>query len=77
MISLAFSKSSLCLVRFSSDYWDDPASRVVDGEAGSPLLDDACIPVDIDMTLSFMRLIKTSSATPSAMLKSSDIHAQG
>jgi hypothetical protein len=49
----------------------------VDGEVGSPLMDDSCRPVDIDMTLSFMRSIKTSSATPSAALKSSDIHAQG
>jgi hypothetical protein len=37
--------------------------EAVDGEAGSPLMDDACIPVDIDMTLSIMRSIKTSSTT--------------
>jgi hypothetical protein len=56
-INLAFARSSLCLVRFSSDGWDCPAPREVDGEAGSPFIDDACTPVDIDMALSVMRSI--------------------
>jgi hypothetical protein len=60
-IILAFTRSSLCLVRFSSDGRDGP-SRAVDGEADSPLMDDACIPVDIDMTLSVIRSIKTSNS---------------
>jgi hypothetical protein len=49
----------------------------VDGEVGSPLIDDACTPVDIDMTLSVMRSIITSSTTFSAVLNSSDIHTRG
>jgi hypothetical protein len=76
-INLAFARSSLCLVHFSSDGRDGLALRAVDGEAGSPLVDDACTPVDIDMTLSVMRSIITSSTACSAALNSSDIHARG
>jgi hypothetical protein len=76
-INLAFARSFLFLVRFSSDGQDGPALRAVDGEADSPLMDDACIPVDIDMTLSFMSSIRTSSTNFSTVLNSSDIHTQG
>jgi hypothetical protein len=76
-IILSFAKSSLCLVRFSLDGQDRPALQEVDGEVGSPLVDDACIPIDIDMTLLSMRLIKTSSTTFSVVHNSSNIHAQG
>jgi hypothetical protein len=62
-INLAFARSSLCLVHFSFDGQDGPSPRVVDGEAGSTLIDDSCTPTDIDMTLSLMRSIKTSSKT--------------
>jgi hypothetical protein len=75
-INLAFMRSSLCLVHFSSDGRDGLA-RVVDGEVGSPLMDDVCIPLDINMTLSVIRSIKTSSKTLFAALNSSDIHARG
>jgi hypothetical protein len=76
-INLAFAKSSMCLVHFSSDDRDDISPRAMDGEASSPLMDDACIPVDIDMTLSVMRSIQNSSTTLSALLKSSVIQARG
>jgi hypothetical protein len=74
MFSLAFAKSSMCLVHFSSANRDGPALRAVDGEAVSPLVDDACILVDIDMTLSVMRSIKNSSTNLSAAFKLSNIH---
>jgi hypothetical protein len=76
-INIAFTRSSLCLVHFSSDGRDGPAPRAVDGEAGIPLVDDACTPMDIDMTLSVMRSIKTSSTIFSAVLNSFDIHTRG
>jgi hypothetical protein len=76
-INLAFAKSSLCLVHFSSDGRDGLDLRAVDGEACILLVDEACIPVDIDMTLSVIRSIRTSSTTLSAALNSSDIHTQG
>jgi hypothetical protein len=76
-INLALTRSSLCLVCFSSDGQDGPTPRVVDGEARSPLIDDACTLVDINMTLSVMRSIKNSSTIFSAVLNSSDIHTRG
>jgi hypothetical protein len=76
-ISFAFAVSSLCLVLFYVDGWDNLALRVVHREACTILVDEACMPIDIDMTLSIMRSIKTSSTTFSAALKSSDIHARG
>jgi hypothetical protein len=76
-INLALARSSLCLVRFSSDGWDGLAQRVVDEEGGIPLVDDACTPIDIDMTLSVMRSIRTSSTSFSTMLNSFDINAWG
>jgi hypothetical protein len=76
-ISLAFAKSSSCLVHFSSDDRDGPAPRAVDGDVGSPLVDDSCIPIDIDMTLLVMSSIKNSSTTFSTVLNSFDIHALG
>jgi hypothetical protein len=62
IINLAFTRSSLCLVRFSSVGHDGPA-RAVDGEADNPLIDDACRPVDnplSDMTLSVINSRSTS-----------------
>jgi hypothetical protein len=44
-INLAFTRSSLCLVHFSSA-GQDGLARAVDREAGSPLVDDACTPMD-------------------------------
>ena len=77
-INLAFTRSSLCLVLFSSD-GQDGLDRVVDEEVGSPLMDDACTPMDnplSDMTLLVIRSIKTSSTTFSAALNSFDIHTR-
>jgi hypothetical protein len=65
-----FARSSLCLVLFSTDGQDGPDPRAVDGEACIPLVDDACTPIDIDMTLSVMRSIRTSSKTLSVALNS-------
>jgi hypothetical protein len=44
-INLAFARLSLFLVHFSSAGRDGP-TQVVDREAGSPLVDDACKTVD-------------------------------
>jgi hypothetical protein len=77
-ISLAFMRLSFCLVRFSSAGWDGPA-RVVDGEADSPLVDDACTPVDnplSDMTLSVIKSKSTFVTDSSTALSSSDICAR-
>jgi hypothetical protein len=76
-INLSFARSSLCLVHFSTDGRDGLALRALDGEASSPLVNYACTLVDIDMTLSIMRWIKTSSKTFLAMLNSSNIHSRG
>jgi hypothetical protein len=54
-------------------------ARAVDGEAGSPLMDDACTPVDnplSDMTLSVIRSRSTSVTDSSTALSSSDICAR-
>jgi hypothetical protein len=75
--NLAFYRSPLCLVLFSSEGQDGLAPRVVDREVGIPLVDDPCTPVDIDMTLSVMRSIKNYSIAFSAVLNSSNIHARG
>jgi hypothetical protein len=77
-ISLAFARSSLCLVLFSSAGRDGPA-RAVDGEACTPHVDDACTPVDSplpDMVLSAIKSIRTSVAVASSAVSSSDIHAR-
>jgi hypothetical protein len=76
-INLEFTKSSLCLVHFSSDGRDGSDMRAVDGETYTVLVDEACMPVDIDMTLSVIRSIRTSSTTLSVMLNSFDIHTRG
>jgi hypothetical protein len=60
IINLAFAKSSLCLVLLS---WDGSAPWEVDGEADSPLVEDACTPIDTplsDMTLSVIKSRRTS-----------------
>jgi hypothetical protein len=75
-INLAFVRSSMCLVHFSSAGWDGPA-RTVDGDACTVLLDETWIPSDIDMTFSVIKSIKTYSAYFSVVLNSSDIRTRG
>jgi hypothetical protein len=75
-ISLAFAKSSLCLVHLSRDV---PDPWAVDGEADSPLVDDACIPVDTplsEMTLSIIKSRRNYVTDSSTVVSSSDIHAR-
>jgi hypothetical protein len=70
-------KSCLSLDRLSEGSRDGPTSAV-EREARNAPEDDACTPVDTphsDMTLSFIKLIKTSSTIFSAVLSSSDIQA--
>jgi hypothetical protein len=77
-INLAFVRSSLCLVHFSSTGRDGPA-RAVDGEADSPLVEDACTPVDTplsDMTLSVIKSRRTFVTDSSTAVSSSDIRAR-
>ena len=77
-INLAFTISSLCLVHFSSTSQDGPA-RAVDREAGSPLVKDACTPIDTplsDMTLSIIKLRVTFVTDYSTAVILSDIHAR-
>jgi hypothetical protein len=76
--NLTLAISSLCLVLHSASARDVPA-RAVDGEACTPLVDDACKPVDnphSDMTLLVLRLASTSLADSLAALNSSDIRAR-
>jgi hypothetical protein len=77
-INLAFTRASLCLVRFSSAGHDGPA-RAVDREADSPLVDDACRLVDnplSDMILSVIKSRSTSVTDSSTVVSSLDIRAQ-
>jgi hypothetical protein len=70
-------KLFLSLDRLFEGGRDGPA-RAVEGEAGNALEDDASTPVDTprsDMTLSFIKSIKTSSTTFSVALSSVDIQA--
>ena len=79
-ISFAFSRSSLCLVLFSVMTRDGPDPRAVDGEAYTPLVDDACTPTYITLsyiTLAFIRLMSTSFTDSSTALSYVDIHAHG
>ena len=67
----------LCLVLLSEPTRDVPA-QAVDGEACTPLIDDACKPVDnplSNMTISILRLTSTSLMDSLAMLNSSNIYA--
>jgi hypothetical protein len=73
-INLAFARSSLCLVHFSSDGRDGPAPRAVDEDACTVLVDEACTPTDnplSDMTLSVIRSRSTSVTDSSTALSSS------
>jgi hypothetical protein len=77
-INLAFARSSLCLVHFSSVGRDGPA-QAMDGEATSPLVDDACRPVDSplsDMNLSVLKSRSTLVTDSSTVVSSLDIHAR-
>jgi hypothetical protein len=69
-----FSKSSQCLVHFSVIVREGLDRCGVDGDACTPLVDEACAPVD--MTFSAMRSMRISSMDFSTALKSPDIHAQ-
>jgi hypothetical protein len=75
-INLAFARSSMCLVHFSSDGQDGLSLRVVDGEGCSPLVDDTCTPVYIDMNHLVMGSIINSSTNIFVVLNSYDIRAQ-
>jgi hypothetical protein len=75
--NLALAISSLCLVLRSAPARDVP-TRVVDGEACTPLVDDAFKPIDnphFDMTLLVLRIVSTSLADSSVTLNSSNIRA--
>jgi hypothetical protein len=75
-ISLAFAKSSLCLVHLSLDV---PDPWAVDGEVDNPLIDDACIPVDTplsEITLSIIKSRRNFVTDSSTVVSSSDIHAR-
>jgi hypothetical protein len=74
-ISLAFTMSSLCLVHFSAICRDGPA-QAVDGEAATPLDDEAWTPVDIPLsgiTLLVLKLASTSLTDSYVALSSSDM----
>jgi hypothetical protein len=77
-IILAFAIASLCFVHFSLEGLDSSA-RVVDREACSHLVKDACTLVEIplsDMTLSFIKSRRTYVTNSSTVVSSLDIHAQ-
>ena len=77
-VSLALARSSRCLVLFSSA-GRDGSTRAVDGEVSSPLMDDACNPVDnphSDMTLSVLSSRRNYAMDSSVAVSSSDIRAQ-
>jgi hypothetical protein len=76
-INFSFVRSSLCLVLFSVDGRNGLALQVVNGEACIVLVNEYCIPIDIDMTLLVMRLIKNSLTTFYVALNLSNIHARG
>jgi hypothetical protein len=73
-MSFTFTKSSRCLVHFSVAARDGPDPRAVDGDACTPLVDEAWTPVD--MTFSAMRSMRISSMDFSTVLKSPDMHAR-
>jgi hypothetical protein len=55
-------------------------ARAVEGEAVSALVDDSCTLVDtplLDMTLSIIKSIRTSSTTLSVALNASNIRTRG
>jgi hypothetical protein len=69
-INLAFARSSLFLVCFSSTGRDGLA-RAVNEDAYTVHVDEAWIPLDIDTTFSVIKSVKNSSTTFSTMLNSS------
>jgi hypothetical protein len=73
-MSFTFSKSSRCLLHFSVAVREGPDRRAVDGDACTPLVDEACTPAD--MTFSAMRSMRISSMDFSTALRSPDIHAR-
>jgi hypothetical protein len=73
-MSFALTKSSRCLVCFFVAAWDGPDPRAVDGDACTPLVDEAWMPSKI--TFSAMRSIRISSTDFSTVLISSEIHTR-
>jgi hypothetical protein len=73
-MSFAFTKSSRFLVCFSIVVQEGPDRHAVDGDACTPLVDEACVPVD--MTFSAMRSMRVSSTYFYTVLKSPNIHAR-
>jgi len=77
-IGLAFAMSSVFLVYFSS-IGHDGMVRAMEGEACTPLVDEAWTPIDnphSELTLLVIKSIKTSSTNFSAALSSSNIQAR-
>jgi hypothetical protein len=77
-INLEFARSSLCLVHFSSIGWDGP-NRAMDGEVDSPLVEDACTPIDTplsNMTLLVIKSRRNFIIDSSTAVSSSDIRAR-
>jgi hypothetical protein len=77
-INLEFTRSSLCLVLFSSDGRDGSAPRVVDEDACTILVDEACTPTYnplSDVTLLVIKSRSNSVTDSSTALSSSDICA--
>jgi hypothetical protein len=71
--NFALATSFLCLVLLSTPV-RDVLARAIDGEAFTPLVDDAFKPVEnplFDMILSAMRLASTSLTDSSVALNSS------
>jgi hypothetical protein len=73
--NFAFAKSSLCLVLFSVAARDGLDPREVNGEACTPLSDEACMPTNI--TFSVMRSMSIYFIDSSIALSSSNINARG
>jgi hypothetical protein len=70
----SFAKSSRCLICLSITVWEGPDRCAIDGDDFTPLVDEACI--HVDMTFLAMRSMRISSMDLSIVLKSPDIHAR-
>ena len=78
-INLAFVRSSMCLVLFSSDGRDGPAPRAVSEDAFTVLMDESCTPTNnplSDMTPIVISSRSTYVIDSSSVLSSSDIFTQ-
>jgi hypothetical protein len=77
-INLEFTRSSLCLVHFSSDGRDGSAPRAVDKDACTILVDEECTPTYnplSDVTLLVIKSRSNSVTDSSTALSSSNICA--